>query len=88
MDTKKIRKDIEGARKNTVAMFNYHCLLNVDEIRSMHFAERQVLAKSRRQRMRSVTTGLHPKADIKLPMSVFALITSALPPLTDIIPVR
>jgi hypothetical protein len=40
------------------------------------FAERQELAKSRRQRAPSITTGLHPKTDVELLMSAFRLITS------------
>jgi hypothetical protein len=40
------------------------------------FAERLLLAKSRRQRVPSITTGLHPKADVDLPMSVLPLFTS------------
>jgi hypothetical protein len=35
-----------------------------------------VLAKSRRQRAPSITTGLHPKTDMKIPMSAFLAITS------------
>jgi hypothetical protein len=40
------------------------------------FAECLLLAKSRRQRHPSITTGLHPKADVELPMSGFSLFTS------------
>jgi hypothetical protein len=40
------------------------------------FAERLELAKSRRQRAPSFMTGLHPKADMKIPMSAFSLFTS------------
>jgi hypothetical protein len=35
-----------------------------------------VLAKSRRQRAPSITTGLHPKAAVDSPMSAFSLFTS------------
>ena len=40
------------------------------------FAERQLLAKSRRQRVLPITTAITPKPDMQLPMSVFSLITS------------
>ena len=36
------------------------------------------MAKSRRQQAPSITTGLHPKTDIKLPMSAFLAITSGI----------
>lgn len=37
-----------------------------------------LLAIPGRQRVQPITTGLHPKADIKLPMYVYALITSVI----------
>ena len=40
------------------------------------FSEGQVLAKSRRQRHSPITTGLHPKTDIKFAMSAFPRFTS------------
>ena len=46
--------------------------------RILAFAEWLELAKSRRQRAPSITTGLHPKTDIKLPMSAFPRFTSGI----------
>ncbi|MFT5181285.1 MAG: hypothetical protein ACI8S3_001166 [Alphaproteobacteria bacterium] len=43
---------------------------------TLAFAEGLELAKSRRQQVPSITTGLHPKPDMKLPMSALPLITS------------
>jgi tetratricopeptide (TPR) repeat protein len=50
-------------------------LIDAKALKPKH-VERQVLAKSRRQRASSITTGLHPKADVELPMSAFPLFTT------------
>jgi hypothetical protein len=42
------------------------------------FAERQLLAKSRRQRPPPITTGIHPTTDIKFSMSVFRVLRPVL----------